>query len=151
MTTATAGSPWTCRLELLPLQNRGGAGLLSIMTAGAKLVHPSHLLSAVQLISRSQEFLSGLEQHPKASKPIAIARAANTAQMQATSPFSCPPSLMCQDSLDANVVLLLPAISLEARGIITLFTGILHLDNTTRLQKSKSNPECWLLQLNSKS
>lgn len=56
-------------MSLLPFQKQGGAGLLSIMTSCAKLLHPSHLLPAVQLISRSQGFLSGLEQHPKPPDP----------------------------------------------------------------------------------
>lgn len=90
MTTATAGSPWTCRLELLLLQKWGGVGLLSIMTTDAKLLHPSHLLPAVQLISRSQEFLSGPEQHPKASRPIAIVRAAKHYSDASNIPFLLP-------------------------------------------------------------
>lgn len=130
----------------------GRSCLLYIVTAGAKLLHPSHLLAAVQLINWSQEFLSGLEQHPEASDHSYCqsckhcSDASNISFLLPSQPpvsgfFGCKlmfrswqPSLWKLDRL----LFFLPAFCIWT----------IPQDNKTR---TKICPECWLLHLNSKS
>lgn len=110
----------------------GRSCLLYIVTAGAKLLHPSHLLAAVQLINWSQEFLSGLEQHPEASDHSYCQSCKHCSRckqhlLSPAFPASCVRILWMQ-----TYVSLLTAIPLETRWIIILLTSILHLNNTTR-------------------